>query len=99
MGQWLANSPHHLAYQRTVSKFIKIYSNYAWTWLKTYVNIIFVVDKGQVVEKGAHDDLIQNEDGPYFNLISRQMKAHEKLDRTPSTASLGGLVTKRTEDV
>jgi ATP-binding cassette subfamily B (MDR/TAP) protein 9 len=57
-------------------------------------DIIFVVDKGQVVESGTHDDLIQNEDGPYTNLISRQMKAHEKLDRPPSTASLGGLVKK-----
>ncbi len=58
-------------------------------------DIIFVVDKGQVVESGTHDDLIQNEDGCYTNLISRQMKAHEKLERPPSTASLGGLLQEK----
>jgi len=45
-------------------------------------DIIFVVDKGQVVESGSHDELIQNEEGPYTNLMSRQIKAHDKLDRT-----------------
>lgn len=54
-------------------------------------DIIFVIDKGKVVERGTHDDLILNEDGPYTNLISRQMKARDKLERPVSTASLGGL--------
>ena len=62
-------------------------------------DIIFVVEKGQVVDSGNHDDLIQKEDGPYFNLISRQMKAHDKLERSASTASLGALEKKVTGDV
>jgi len=53
-------------------------------------DIIFVVEKGKVVESGSHDDLLQNDDGAYTNLISRQMKAHEKLERTDSCFSLGG---------
>jgi len=57
-------------------------------------DIIFVVEKGQVVESGNHDELLENENGPYANLISRQMKAHDKLERAESTASLGGLTSK-----
>jgi ATP-binding cassette subfamily B (MDR/TAP) protein 9 len=43
-------------------------------------DIIFVVDKGKVVESGSHDDLIQATDGAYSRLISRQMRAERKLE-------------------
>lgn len=43
-------------------------------------DIIFVVQDGQVVEQGSHDDLLQNENGAYASLISRQMKAQKQLD-------------------
>lgn len=57
-------------------------------------DIIFVVEKGQVVESGSHDELLENDNGSYANLISRQMKANDKLDRSESTTSLGGLTDK-----
>jgi ABC-type multidrug transport system fused ATPase/permease subunit len=41
---------------------------------------IFVIKDGQVVEQGAHDDLIQNQDGAYSALIRRQMQAQQTLD-------------------
>lgn len=53
-------------------------------------DLIFVIEKGRVVESGNHDELLENEDGPYSNLIKRQMKAHDKLERATSTISLGG---------
>lgn len=53
-------------------------------------DLIFVIEKGRVVESGNHDALLENEDGPYSNLIKRQMKAHDKLERATSTISLGG---------
>ncbi len=40
-------------------------------------DIIFVVESGKVVESGSHHDLMQNADGPYANLISRQIKDKE----------------------
>jgi ATP-binding cassette subfamily B (MDR/TAP) protein 9 len=43
-------------------------------------DIIYVVEKGEVVESGNHDMLIENVDGPYSRLISRQIKSHEKLE-------------------
>lgn len=45
-------------------------------------DIIFVVEKGRVIESGTHDELIENENGAYNNLISRQMKAHDKLEQS-----------------
>jgi|AntRauTorckE5430_2_1112549.scaffolds.fasta_scaffold04355_1 ABC-type multidrug transport system fused ATPase/permease subunit len=57
-------------------------------------DIIFVVENGQVVESGSHDELLENDNGPYTNLISRQMKANDKLDRSDSTPSFGGLADK-----
>lgn len=41
-------------------------------------DIIFVVDKGKVVESGSHDELVQETDGAYSRLISRQMRREEK---------------------
>jgi ATP-binding cassette subfamily B (MDR/TAP) protein 1 len=43
-------------------------------------DIIFVIHEGQVIEQGNHTDLIQNEDGPYANLVRRQMLVQKKLD-------------------
>ncbi len=37
-------------------------------------DIIFVVEAGKVVESGSHNELMRNADGPYSNLISRQIK-------------------------
>lgn len=44
-------------------------------------DIIYVIEKGHVIECGRHDDLIQIQDGAYFKLVSRQMKLHENQDR------------------
>lgn len=51
-------------------------------------DIIFVVEKGKVVESGTHDGLLQNSEGAYANLISRQIKAQNKLERNSSSLSL-----------
>ena len=39
---------------------------------------IFVVDNGKVVEKGSHSELLQNLDGAYYSLVSRQIAAQGK---------------------
>mmetsp|Transcript_9594 Transcript_9594/g.22023 ORF Transcript_9594/g.22023 Transcript_9594/m.22023 type:complete len:137 (-) Transcript_9594:2319-2729(-) len=49
---------------------------------------IFVVDNGKVVEKGSHDELVQIENGHYNALISRQINAQGKLEKSTSAASL-----------
>jgi len=46
---------------------------------------IFVIKDGQVVEKGSHDDLIQNQDGAYSSLIRRQMEAQQMPDNGSGT--------------
>lgn len=51
-------------------------------------DVIFVLDSGKVVESGSHDDLLENAEGPYSNLVSRQIKAQNTLDRTSSSGSL-----------
>lgn len=43
-------------------------------------DVIFVIKDGQVSESGRHDDLLQR-DGPYAQLISRQLLAQDKLNR------------------
>lgn len=62
-------------------------------------DIIFVIEKGRVVESGCHDELLENVNGPYSNLIKRQMKAHDKLERGTSTLSLGGTSNSESETV
>eukprot|EP00558_Chaetoceros_sp_UNC1202_P002052 CAMPEP_0197255952 /NCGR_PEP_ID=MMETSP1429-20130617/73703_1 /TAXON_ID=49237 /ORGANISM="Chaetoceros sp., Strain UNC1202" /LENGTH=720 /DNA_ID=CAMNT_0042719379 /DNA_START=130 /DNA_END=2292 /DNA_ORIENTATION=+ len=52
-------------------------------------DMIFVIKKGQVVETGSHDELIENTGGSYANLIRRQMKAQGKLERSSSSLSFG----------
>ena len=42
-------------------------------------DIIFVVKDGKVVEKGKHNDLLEDKDGFYSSLIRRQMEAQKKL--------------------
>jgi ABC-type multidrug transport system fused ATPase/permease subunit len=41
---------------------------------------IFVIKEGKVVEEGTHNDLLQNEEGPYTLLIKRQMDAQKQLE-------------------
>jgi len=43
-------------------------------------DVIFVIRDGQVVEKGKHYDLLQNDKGFYTSLIRRQMDTQKKLD-------------------
>jgi len=45
-------------------------------------DIILVLEKGRVIEQGCHDDLVKNERGPYSNLVQRQMKAQNKLEKS-----------------
>jgi len=44
-------------------------------------DIIYVIEKGRVVECGRHDDLIQVKDGAYYKLVNRQIKLHENVDQ------------------
>lgn len=41
---------------------------------------IYVVKAGKVVERGCHDDLIQDDGGFYSALIRRQLDSQRKLD-------------------
>ena len=43
-------------------------------------DVIFVLDSGKVVERGSHDNLLENALGPYSNLVSRQIKAQNVLE-------------------
>lgn len=43
-------------------------------------DLILVIEKGQVIEQGCHDVLIQEQNGAYANLVRRQMKAQNKLE-------------------
>jgi len=36
-------------------------------------DIICVIEAGQIVEQGSHDDLINNKNGTYSKLIERQL--------------------------
>ena len=40
-------------------------------------DVIFVVQDGQVIEQGSHDELIANRDGAYSNLVVQQMNAQK----------------------
>lgn len=49
---------------------------------------IYVIKDGQVVESGAHNDLIEVPGGAYSALVRRQMQAQEKLENgAPSQSS------------
>jgi len=43
-------------------------------------DVIFVIKDGEVVEKGKHDELLEDKSGFYASLIHRQMEAQKKLD-------------------
>lgn len=45
-------------------------------------DIIYVIDSGKVVESGAHDELIEKPNSVYLSLISRQIKARNKLEKS-----------------
>lgn len=40
-------------------------------------DVIFVIEKGNVVEQGTHEELVKNESGCYFKLVQNQL-SHEK---------------------
>lgn len=41
---------------------------------------IFLIEEGQVVEEGHHNQLIENVGGAYSALVRRQMEAQQKLE-------------------
>lgn len=47
-------------------------------------DIIFVVQDGQVIEKGSHAELTRKDDGAYTSLIRRQMDVHAMLENGDS---------------
>ena len=36
---------------------------------------VIVLDRGEIVEEGHHDELIKNQDGMYFNLVQKQLSS------------------------
>lgn len=60
---------------------------------------IYLIDKGQVVEKGKHDDLVSNEHSAYYKLVSNQLLTSSgsgtnlsgaaAVQRSSSTSSMG----------
>lgn len=48
-------------------------------------DVITVVQNGQVMETGSHDELIENEDGPYTSLVRLQQTEREKTNEDVST--------------
>lgn len=55
---------------------------------------IFVVEAGKIVESGSHEELMKASNGSYANLISRQMKAQDKLERKPSSVDMADVALK-----
>ncbi|KAF5769852.1 putative Type I protein exporter [Helianthus annuus] len=60
-------------------------------------DVIYVVQNGQVVESGSHDDLIQLENGFYTSLVCLQET--KQIDETPSPYPPGHPPTSTTTDV
>nr|DAD34729.1 TPA_asm: hypothetical protein HUJ06_005369 [Nelumbo nucifera] len=51
-------------------------------------DVIAVVQNGQVIETGSHDELIQDENGLYASLVRLQQTESGREEETPSTSSL-----------
>jgi len=60
--------------------------------LSTVINAdtIYVIKDGKVVESGNHEELIKNQEGSYFNLVSRQISSRSMT----SLSLLGGIISK-----
>jgi ABC-type multidrug transport system fused ATPase/permease subunit len=44
-------------------------------------DIIYVIDKGTVIESGTHNDLVANEESAYFKLVQNQLDGHASNGR------------------
>lgn len=51
-------------------------------------DIIFYIDKGQVAEKGTHQELLQIPNGKYVALTRRQVILEEKLHDSESNSQI-----------
>jgi len=51
-------------------------------------DVIFVLENGKVIESGNHDKLLENPEGSYSTLVSKQMKAQNTSERTASSEYL-----------
>ncbi|MFS8011200.1 putative ABC-type xenobiotic transporter [Helianthus anomalus] len=60
-------------------------------------DVIYVVQNGQVVESGSHDDLIQLENGFYTSLV--RLQGTKQIDETPSCYPPGHPPISTTTDV
>ncbi|KAJ0704244.1 putative ABC-type xenobiotic transporter [Helianthus annuus] len=60
-------------------------------------DVIYVVQNGQVVESGSHDDLIQLENGFYTSLV--RLQETKQIDETPSPYPSGHPPISTTTDV
>ncbi|KAL0484500.1 ATP-binding cassette, subfamily B [Acrasis kona] len=63
-------------------------------------NIVVMV-RGKIVEQGPHDQMIQNINGPYYNLAQKQMKFGQNKDSSSSTSSdeMSGDISDAEEEI
>jgi ATP-binding cassette subfamily B protein len=45
------------------------------------VDQIIVLDKGKILERGTHDQLIENPDGLYYSLLAQQLQDQHKINQ------------------